>query len=54
MRGTLHALGLAEIPPHPPREGAATSPRKRGEVLKPHAAPSRIGGWYDSAVSHGK
>jgi hypothetical protein len=57
MRGTLRAIGLAESPPHPPDFAAlrrATSPRKRGEVNENHAAPSRIGGWNDSAVSHGK
>src|SRR5580693_3081625 len=32
----------------------STSPRKRGQGKKNHAAPSRIGGWNDSAVSQGK
>ena len=31
MRRTLHALGLADSPPHP-KPSASTSPRKRGEV----------------------
>jgi hypothetical protein len=53
MRGTLRALGLAESPPHPIAT-RSTSPRKRGEVRENHAAPSRIGGWNESAVSHGK
>jgi ABC transporter substrate binding protein (PQQ-dependent alcohol dehydrogenase system) len=33
VRGPVHALGLAERPPHPARKGAPTSPRTRGEVL---------------------
>jgi hypothetical protein len=35
VRGTLHALGLAESPPHPDRicRCDPTSPRKRGEVI---------------------
>ena len=32
VRGRLHRLRLAEAPPHPARQGAPTSPRKRGEV----------------------
>src|SRR5216684_7581243 len=56
MRGTLHALGLAENPPHPYfalRAKSDLSPRA-GRGKNNHAAPSRIGGWNDSAVSHGK
>src|SRR5262245_6036505 len=35
------------VPPHPPRESAATSPRKRGEVEEsaPAATPRRRGVW---------
>jgi ribosomal protein L11 methyltransferase len=32
VRGLIHALRLAERPPHPARRGAPTSPRTRGEV----------------------
>src|SRR5258708_8781756 len=57
MRGTLHALGLAESHPHPDfslRAKSDLSPHAgRGEGAT-HAAPSRIGGWNESAVSHGK
>src|SRR6185295_10812657 len=44
VRGTLHALGLAESPPHPDRIWRCdlTSPRKRGEVKRPYSASSRI------------
>jgi hypothetical protein len=57
MRGTLHTLGLAESPPHPDfslRVKSDLSPHAgRGEGTH-HAAPSRIGGWNESAVSQGK
>src|ERR1700681_4376505 len=57
MRGTVRALELAESPPHPDfslRVKSDLSPQAgRGEGTD-HAAPSRIGGWNDSAVSQGK
>src|SRR6266852_1704682 len=57
MRGTLHALGLAESPPHPDfslRAKSDLSPQAGRGKGTPHAAPSRIGGWNESAVSQGK
>ena len=57
MRGTVRALELAESPPHPDfslRVKSDLSPRAGRGVGTDHAAPSRIGGWNDSAVSQGK
>ena len=69
MRGTVRALELAESPSHPDFSrslasgGASRRPVGVKSDLSPqagrgegtdHAAPSRIGGWKDSAVSQGK
>ena len=46
VRGILHALGLAESPPHPDRIWRCdpTSPRKRGEVIRRYTSFTFLSG----------
>src|SRR6266567_6728829 len=56
-RGAFQAFGLAENRPHPKfalRANFDLSPRAGRGEKRYHAAPSRIGGWNESAVSQGK
>src|SRR6202047_2642728 len=50
VRGSFHAFGRAESPPHP-KPSASTSPRKRGEVTKRRLSVNREAAAYRVARS---
>ena len=61
MKGLYPSTVPAESPPHPdctgrcfasPRQSDLSPQAERGKQA--YAAPSRIGGWNDNAVSQGK